>query len=351
VSDATFDIDRVPARLVEGERLSEDEANAVFEALLSGELDEAQIGGVLSLIQARGVTVDELVGAARAMRAHVTGVPFTPAPGEVVIDTCGTGGAAKTFNVSTAAAIVIAGVKTPPGSGVSRVVVAKHGNRSRTGRGSAEVLAGLGVNIEASPETQAKCLREAGVCFSFAMRHHPAMRHAAGPRRSLGFPTVFNLLGPLTNPARAQRQLIGVYRPEFVELVASALARLGSVSAAVVHGAGGLDEVSTLGPSEVAWVCHGEVALNTIDPEGVVPASRIEDLQAADLDDGVSIVRSVLSGETGPRRDIVVLNAAVGLVVAGAASDPATAAALACESIDSGRAARVLQDLGRLSGE
>ena len=207
-----MEIDRVPSRLVAGERLSEDEASTVFEALLSGELDEAQIGCILSLIQARGVTVDELVGAARAMRAHVTPVPFTPREGEVLIDTCGTGGAAKTFNVSTAAAIVAAASEPPPGSGIRRVVVAKHGNRSRTGRGSAEVLAGLGVNIEASPEVQARCLKEIGVCFSFAMRHHPAMRHAAGPRRSLGFPTLFNLLGPLTNPARAPRQLLGVYR-------------------------------------------------------------------------------------------------------------------------------------------
>lgn len=353
MSDArqTSEIDIVPARLVAGERLSEDESFAVFEALLGGELDEARIGGILALIQSRGATVDELVGAARAMRDHVTPVPYTPEEGESLIDTCGTGGAAKTFNVSTAAAIVAAASLPGSASGVSRVVVAKHGNRSRTGRGSAEVLAGLGVNIEASPEIQSRCLQEVGVCFSFAMRHHPAMRHAAGPRRSLGFPTIFNLLGPLTNPARAPRQLLGVYRPEFVELVASALARLGSDAAAVVHGAGGLDEVSTLGPSRVAWVCNGDVSASEIDPSGVLASAEIDALQARDLEDGVRMVRSVFAGDAGAPRDIVVLNAAVALMVAGGADELGDGVAIASDAIDSGRAGRVLDDLGRLSRE
>jgi anthranilate phosphoribosyltransferase len=349
--ESRFEPHLVPARLVTGETLGEDEAAAVFEALLGGELDEAQIGGILALIQSRGVTADELVGAARAMRAHVTPVPFTPEPGESLIDTCGTGGAAKTFNVSTAAALVAAAAEPPAGSAVARVVVAKHGNRSRTGRGSAEVLAGLGVNIEASPNIQARCLREAGVCFSFAMRHHPAMRHAAGPRRSLGFPTIFNLLGPLTNPAQAPRQLLGVYRPEFVGLVASALARLGSTAAAVVHGAGGLDEVSTLGPSEAVWVCGGETRSEPIDPAGLVPTGSIEALRAADLNHGIRMVRGVLAGEAGAARDIVVLNAAVAIMLAGAAADLGTGVGLASAAIDSGRAARVLDTLGRLSRE
>ena len=212
-----------------------------------------------------------------------------------------------------------------------------------------EVLAGLGVNIEASPETQARCLREIGVCFSFAMRHHPAMRHAAGPRRSLGFPTIFNLLGPLTNPAGARRQLIGVYDGVFVEMLGAALARLGSVSAAVVHGAGGLDEVSTLGPSDAAWVCNGEVVLRQIDPDGIVPRASIEALQASDLQDGVGIVRAVLAGEPGPKRDIVLLNAAVALHIAGACPGISSGVEMGTDAIDSGRAARVLEDLGRLS--
>lgn len=349
-SDRDFDLGRVPARLVAGDRLSEQESQAVFEALLGGGLDEAQIGAIIALIQCRGVTVDELVGAARAMREHVTPVPYTPKPGEVVIDTCGTGGAAKTFNVSTAAAIVAASATPEPGSGIERVVVAKHGNRSRTGRGSAEVLAGLSVNIEASPEAQARCLEEVGVCFSFAMRHHPAMRHAAGPRRSLGFPTIFNLLGPLTNPAGAKHQLLGVYEPRFVGLIAEALARLGSERAVVVHGAGGLDEVSTLGPSDAAWVADGGVTKQPIDPAGLVPIGSIEALQARDLADGVRILKDVLDGASGSPRDIVVLNAAVALRVAGASADLGAGVAAAADAIDSGRASKTLQGLARLSG-
>lgn len=346
--DAGFDLDAVPGRLVAGERLSESETMALFEALLSGELDEAQIGAVVALIQARGVTVDELVGAARAMRNHVTPVPFEPGSDEVVIDTCGTGGATKTFNISTAAALVVAGVE--PESGGPRVLVAKHGNRSRTGRGSAEVLSGLGVNIEASPEVQARCLREIGVCFSFAMRHHPAMRHAAGPRRSLGFPTIFNLLGPLTNPARAARQLLGIYDPALVEPMGAALARLGSVEAAVVHGSGGLDEVSSLGPTKAAWVREGAVGLVEIDPGPVLGSSPgIGALQASDLDHGVGIIRGVLSGNAGPQRDIVLLNAAVALMVAGAAGDLARGVSMAANAVDSGRAEQVLRDLVALS--
>lgn len=344
-----MDISGVPARLVEGDSLSESESLAVFEALLNGELDESQIGAILALIQARGVTVDEIVGAARAMRAHVTPVPFMPEDGTVVLDTCGTGGAAKTFNISTAAALVVAASQPDAGSGIRRVVVAKHGNRSRTGRGSAEVLAGLGVNIEASPEIQADCLGTIGVCFSFAMRHHPAMRHAAAPRRALGFPTIFNLLGPLTNPAGARHQLLGVYDSRFIDLIAAALTRLGSVSAAVVHGAGGLDEVSTLGPSQAAWVCGDAREVREIDPSGVVPIASFEALRARDLEDGVRMVRSVLDGEPGASRDIVVINSAVALMVAGACGELASAADVACEAIDSGRAARVLDDLSRLS--
>ncbi len=223
--------------------LCEVDAETLFEAVLSGHLDQAQIAGVLSLLAARGPTTDEVVGAARAMRRHVTPVPASD-PGSLV-DTCGTGGAPKTFNVSTAAAIVAA---------AAGARVAKHGNRSRTGRGSAEVLQALGVNVDAPPGTQARCLDEAGVCFCFAIHHHPAMRHAAVVRRALKFPTIFNILGPLTNPAGATRQLIGVYDEALVPLVAAALARLGSVRAMVVHSRDGLDEVSITAPTVVAEV-------------------------------------------------------------------------------------------------
>ncbi len=340
----TTEIHNTLRRLLSGDRLSDAAAEAVFEALLGGELDQAQIGVLLALIQARGASVDELVGGARAMRRHVTPVDAPVKPGEVLIDTCGTGGAAKTFNISTAAAFVVAAVE--PTTGVRRVLVAKHGNRSRTGRGSAEVLAALGVNIEAPPEVQTECLREAGVCFSFAMKHHPAMRHAAGPRRSVGFPTIFNLLGPLTNPAGTDRQLLGVYAPELVEPIAGALARLGSVRAVVVHGAGGLDECSTLGPNRIAWVENGETRADTLDPAslGITPPT-IDLLRARDLDHGVRIIRAVLDGEPGPTSDIVRLNAAVACVVAGAAEDIKGGWTLAGDAIGTGRAREVLDRL------
>lgn len=348
--ESEYDIKATLARLVMGDRLDEVEAEALFEALLTGTLDEAQIGAVVALIQSRRATVDEIVGAARAMRRHVTPVPVRARPGEVLLDTCGTGGAAKTFNISTATAFVVAAAEPAPGSGVKRILVAKHGNRSRTGRGSAEVLAGLGVDIEASPATQAVCLDKAGVCFSFAMRHHPAMRHAAGPRRSLGFPTIFNLLGPLTNPAGAGHQLLGVYHPDLVDPIAQALSRLGSVHAAVVHGAGGLDECSTLGPTFVSWVGSGGVRSEEIDPASVdIAPCPIDSIEAHDLDQAVAMVREVLDSSPGACREIVVLNAAVALMAAGAADTLREGCTRAEDAIDSGRARGVLETLVKCS--
>ncbi|MEL6796134.1 MAG: anthranilate phosphoribosyltransferase, partial [Planctomycetota bacterium] len=233
--------------LIRGDRLGEGETEAIFARLMAGELDDAQIGALLALLQRGGPTVDEVVGGARVMRAKVERVPFEPTGDQRLIDTCGTGGAPKTFNVSTAAAIVAAAAD-------ERVRVAKHGNRSRTGRGSAEVLQELGVNVDASVETQAACLREIGVCFCFAIHHHPAMRHVIGPRKSLGVPTIFNVLGPLTNPAGAKRQLIGVYAPHLVDLVAGALARLGTDRAIVMHSREGLDEIGLAGVTDAALV-------------------------------------------------------------------------------------------------
>jgi len=344
--DNTIDIHGVLDSLVNGGSLDETTADACFESLLTGGLDEAQIGALIALIQRRGPAPGELVGAARAMRRHVTPVNAHTAPGEVLLDTCGTGGAAKTFNISTATALVVAAAEPDPKSGVARVLVAKHGNRSRTGRGSAEILAALGVNIEAMPGVQADCLREAGVCFSFAMRHHPAMRHAAGPRRSVGFPTIFNLLGPLTNPAGADRQLLGVYKADLVEPMAQALARLGAVRAAVVHGGGGLDECSTLGPNTIGWVEDGTFRRDELDPAALgLETPELADLQADDLDHGVRMIRSVLAGEHGPATEIVRLNAALALVVAGAAGSVADGLSRAEAAIESGGAAGVLARL------
>ncbi len=341
------------AELVSGRTLSESGAESAFETLLAGGMDAAQIGAMLALVQARGASVDELVGAARAMRRHVTRVPIEPGSGEVLLDTCGTGGAPKTFNISTAAALVIAGATPDVGAaGVRRVLVAKHGNRSRSGRGSAEVLAALRVNVDASAEVQARCLREAGVCFSFAIHHHPAVRHAAGARRSLGFATVFNVLGPLTNPAGAQRQLIGVYAPELVERVAGALARLGAVRAVVAHGEG-MDELCTHGSTLLAHVERGAVRPERVEARalGLTGASPGE-LSARDVDDSAAMVRAAIgAGSDGARgaRDIVVLNAAAGLVAAQAARDLAQGIVIARQSIESGSAARALERLIQIS--
>lgn len=334
------------ATLLAGSALGETQAEQVFEAILSGDADDAQVGALLALIQQRQPTNGELTGAARVMRQRVTPVPFTPQDGEALIDTCGTGGAPKTFNVSTAAAIVAAASTPSASSGLKRVIVAKHGNRSRTGRGSAEVLARLGVNLDATPQQQAACLREAGLCFCFAIQHHPAMRHVAGPRRSLGFPTIFNLLGPLSNPAGADRQLIGVYRPEFVPLVAQTLARLGGRRAMVAHAHDGLDELSINAPTRVAHIRSGEIATEDIEPQtlGIEPCDP-DEITARDDTESADMITRLLDGEPGPRREMVALNAAAALVVADAAESIADALPLAADAIDSGRAASTLEAL------
>lgn len=343
-------IETVLEALVAGRTLDGPTAEAVFARLLGGGLEPAQSAALLAMLQVRGVTPDELTGAARVMRAGVTPVPYTPPPGNVVIDTCGTGGAPKTFNVSTAAAFVVAGARPEPGSGIERVVVAKHGNRSRTGRGSAEVLAALGVNLDAPPQTQAACLDLAGVCFCFAMHHHPAMRHAAPVRRALGFPTVFNLLGPLTNPAGADRQLIGVYRPEFVPLVAETLRRLGATSAMVVHSDDGLDELTVTAPITAAVVRDGRVHTDRIEPLQLgLARAPIGAVRARDAAHAVEMVRDVLTGRPGPAADMVVLTAAAALVVAGAAPSIERGIALSRDSIASGRAADALAGLAGVS--
>jgi anthranilate phosphoribosyltransferase len=338
------------AELLAGRSLSEAQAEEALCAILEGRANESQVGAFLALMAAKGPTVDEIVGGARQMRAHVTPVPVEP-DGSVVIDTCGTGGAAKTFNVSTAAAIVAAAAgatETPPGA--ARVKVAKHGGRSRSGRGSAEVLAALGVNVDASPETQARCLAEAGVCFSFAVNHHPAMKFAAGPRKSLGFPTIFNLLGPLCNPARASRQLMGVYDARYAPLIGEALARLGAERAMVVHGRDGMDEISTTSPTIVVEVRGGRVSTSELDVASLGAArARIEDLIARDLDDAARMVRDVVMGKAGPALEISVVNAGAALLIGGGCADMGSGVAMARRAIASGAAARTLESLARLS--
>ena len=333
----------VLADLLAGERLDEQRSEALFDAMLRGQLDEAQIAGVLSLMQVRGVALPELVGAARVMRAHVVPVPVAPG-GAPVVDTCGTGGAPKTFNVSTAAAIVASGAA--PG----RIRVAKHGNRSRTGRGSAEVLAQLGVDIEAPVEVQARCLEEVGVCFCFAIRHHPAARHAAGVRKSLGFPTIFNLLGPLTNPARATRQVMGIYSGELQDLMGRALAALGSERAMVVHSDDGLDEISVSAPTRIVHVREGQIASEMIEPEDFgLRTWSIEQVRASSVEESAQMIRDVLDGRPGAPRDFAVLNAGAALAVAGVARGLDEGVRLAIDAIEGGAARQTLERLVRVS--
>lgn len=341
------------AQLVTGAALSEQQAEHLFNEILAGRANEVQVGAMLALVARRGPTVAELVGGARAMRRHAVAIPTEGlASRGVVIDTCGTGGAVKTFNISTAAAFVAAGAE-----GRTPVLVAKHGGRSRSGRGSAEVLEALGVNAAASPETQRRCLEEAGVCFAYAVHHHPAMKFAAGPRKSLGFPTIFNLLGPLTNPAGATRQLLGVYDERFMVLVGETLKRLGADHAWIVHGNDGLDEITTTAPTRIAALESGGVRLSTLDPEpyGVRRAALADLQQAATLEAAADLLRRVLDPRSSgderlrPARDIVTLNAAAALVVAAAARDIGEALDLARRAIDTGRAAHALQTLARVS--
>ena len=343
VSDAPIFIHAALADLAQGRSLSVSAAEEIFELMLRGVLDAGQIGALLSLIEAKGATADELVGAATSMRRHVTAVPLSESTRARVIDTCGTGGAPKLFNVSTIAALVAAGAGAK---------VVKHGNRSRTGRGSAEIMQALGVQVEASPEVQARCVEHAGLCFCFAIHHHPATRAAAPVRKSLGFPTIFNLLGPLTNPGRASRQLLGVSRPEHVRIVAEALSRLGCVRAMVVHANDGFDELSTTSANLVAHVEGESVRTVSLHPDQLAfAASTREALQGESLEEAVGIARDVLHGGTGAKAEIVVLNAGAALFVAGEAADLRDGVERARESIASRKALERLDALRAASNQ
>ncbi|MBC04643.1 MAG: anthranilate phosphoribosyltransferase [Phycisphaerae bacterium] len=323
--------------LLEGGTLPEDAARSAFEAIMTGSAHHAEMGALLALLATRVPTVDELVGAAGVMRDKVDRLE-TDVPAEELLDTAGTGGAPKVFNVSTAAAIVAAS---------AGVKVAKHGNRSRTGRGSAEVLEALGVDVDAGREVQLRCLEETGVAFCFAIHHHPAARHAMPVRKALGFPTIFNLLGPLTNPAGAGRQIMGVYADRFVRPVADAHARLGAVRALVFHAADGLDEFSIAAPTHVADVRDGSVEEYQVDPRELgLRAATFEELQVRDLDHAATLVRSILDGsEQGSPRDMTLLNAAAALVAAGRADDFESGVGMAAQAIDSGATAATLAAL------
>jgi anthranilate phosphoribosyltransferase len=327
--------------LLAGGSLPEAKAREAFEGIMTGSAHHAEMGAFLALLATRLPTTDELVGAARVMREKVDVLETGVAPDDL-LDTAGTGGAPKTFNVSTAAALVAA---------AAGVKVAKHGNRSRTGRGSSEVLEALGVNVDAGRAVQAKCLAEAGVAFCFAIHHHPAAKHAMPVRKALGFPTIFNLLGPLTNPAGAGRQIMGVYDDRFVRPIAEAHARLGTIRALVFHSGDGLDECSIGAPTHVADVNNGEISEYEIDAQQLgLRRASIEELQARDLDHAAALVHGVLGGtETGPALDMTILNAAAALVAAGRASSFGEGVEVARMIIASGGALETLEQLKKAS--
>ena len=322
-------------RLMRGENLRREEAESFLGALLDGGATDSQIGAALVALAVKGETVEELAGLASAMRARARRVS---ARHERFIDTAGTGSsAAKTFNVSTAAAFVIAGAELP---------VAKHGSRAATSlSGSADVLTALGVNVTAPPEVSERCLNEIGVCFMFAPLYHGATARVAGVRRELGVHTTFNLLGPLTNPAGAPRQLIGVWHEALVEPIARTLAALGSERAWVVHGLDGLDEVTLNGPTKVAEVCEGGVRAFEVTPEEFgLRRSALDSLRGGDAEANARVIREVLSGaRRDAARDLVIVNAASALFVGGEAGDLREAAALAGRSIDEGAALSKLE--------
>jgi anthranilate phosphoribosyltransferase len=328
------------AELLEGRSLSREQAREVMDQIMRGEATQAQIGGFLIALRLKGESADEIAGCAEAMRDHV--LPVRPQRDDLV-DTAGTGGdGASTINISTAAAIVAAA----GGAGV-----AKHGNRAvSSASGSADVLEALGFQLEQSPERIAQSIDELGFGFMFAPAHHPAMRHAAPARRELAARTVFNVLGPLTNPAGARAQVIGVYAPSLVRTVAEVLAQLGARRAFVVHGADGIDELSPAGPNHVCEVVDGEIRERVIDPiELGIERCDSAALRGGSPAENASAIREVFAGADGGRRDAILLNAAGAIAASGHAEDLREGLELAREAVDSGAAAARLDELARFT--
>ena len=335
-------IQRALGRLLEWKDLSREEAREVMSEVMRGEATPGQIGGFLVALRLKGETADEITGCAEAMREHV--LPVRPQRDDLV-DTAGTGGdAAQTLNISTAAAIVAA---------AAGAAVAKHGNRAvSSASGSADVIEALGFRLELSPERIARSIDLYGFGFMFAPVHHPAMRHAAHVRRELGMRTVFNLIGPLTNPAGARAQVMGVYSAEVARTVAEVLALLGATRAFVVHGAGGVDELSPAGPNLVYEVVGEEVHERTVDPTGLgIDRCQPEDLRGGDPSENAESIRRVLDGEIGARRNAILLNAAATVAAAGLADDLRGGLELARDAVDSGAAAERLEQLVAFSQE
>ena len=341
------------SKVVLQQDLVETEMIEVMNQIMGGEATPAQVGAFITALRMKGETIEEITGAARVMRDHATPIRVGKAldidreeinlDRETILDTCGTGGSGtKSFNISTTVAFVVSacGVK-----------VAKHGNRSISSAcGSADVLEALGVNLNVTPEQVESCINEVGVGFLFAPALHGAMKHAIGPRREIGIRTIFNILGPLTNPAGADRQVLGVYDEKLVEVLAKVLVKLGCQRGFVVHGQDGMDEITLTGPTRVAEINEGKVTLSTIEPEDFgLRRCLLSDLQGGDAEENAAIVRDVLTGAEGPKRDVVLLNAAYALIAAGIVESVDAGLQKAGNMIDEGLAKAKLEGLVNLT--
>jgi anthranilate phosphoribosyltransferase len=328
------------AKVVEGVNLSESEMTSTMNEIMEGGATEAQIGSFMTALRMKGETVDEVTGAARSMRQKATRID---ARAQVIVDTCGTGGdGMNTFNISTTAAFVVA---------AAGITVAKHGNRAVSSAcGSADVLEALGVNISAGVEIVEECVQQLGIGFLFAPKLHGAMKYAIGPRREIGIRTIFNMLGPLTNPAGANAQLIGVYDAKLTEMFAGVLKNLGARRAFVVHGSDGLDEATVTGPTRVSQLKDGLISTYNIDPMDFFGRTfSLEDIAGGDASANARITRDVLTGKEGACRSIVLLNAALAIIAGEKAGTIPEGLAVAADCIDSGKAAKKLQELIELS--
>jgi anthranilate phosphoribosyltransferase len=322
-------------KVVEGHDLTFDEMETAMDCIMTGQASEAQIGAFITGLRLKGETVEEIAGAATTMRKRAVRIAPHPPNGKALLDTCGTGGdGAQTFNISTAAAFVAAGAGAR---------VAKHGNRGVSSRsGSADVLEALGVDITIEPARVERCIDEVGIGFLFAPRLHAAMKHVSEPRKQLGFRTIFNILGPLTNPAGADAQLLGVYDPALCRVMAEALLMLGTKRAMIVHG-DGLDEITTTGPTAVSYVHDGMIEELLLDPKQYgIRTSRLQDLVGGTPAENAQTIEDLLKGLRGPKRDVTLLNAAAGLVVSGVADDLKGGLLKAQQSVDDGGAYRKL---------
>jgi anthranilate phosphoribosyltransferase len=330
------------AKVVDGEDLAEEEMQEVMNEIMTGGATPAQIASFITALRVKGETVDEITGAARVMREKAVRIV---AKDSMVVDTCGTGGdMAQTFNVSTTAAFVVAG---------TGLMVAKHGNRSVSSAcGSADVLQALGVNIDLKPAEVERCLNEIGIGFLFAPLFHEAMKYAVGPRKEIGIRTIFNILGPLTNPASARAQVLGVYTHSLTETMAKVLMKLGASHCFVVHGSDGLDEITITTTTKVSEGKNGKVRTYTVKPSdfGLKKAKKV-DLLGGDAATNAKITMAILSGENGPKRDIVLLNAAAAIVAGGKAKTLKEGVRLAAESIDSGAAVNKLEAMKRFTNQ